>query len=258
MVQSNSRQTAAFRQAAALMANPVEIVQIPFEGTTLPGYFLKADDNGGARATVLGLGGYDGTCEEVYFYFAAPALARGYNVLLFDGPGQGAALLQQGMSMRPDWDTVITPVVDLPARAAGRRPTRIALAGLSMGGFLGPRAASKEHRLAALIADSGSFDMFAGALTRMPKPLANGYEAGHTWAREALKTLLHQVSEKPTGGWALRRGMTVHGVDSPLAYFDALREYRLGGFADRSTAQHLSPTPKATTSAPAPLSSSTP
>ena len=62
MVHSNSRQTAAFRQAAALMANPVEIVQIPFEGTTLPGYFLKADDNGGARATVLGLGGYDGTC----------------------------------------------------------------------------------------------------------------------------------------------------------------------------------------------------
>ena len=135
--------------------------------------------------------------------------------------------------MRPDWDTVITPVVDYLRDRQDVDPSRIALAGLSLGGFLGPRAASKEHRLAALIADSGSFDMFAGALTRMPKPLANGYEGGHAWAREALKTLLRQLSEKPTGGWAIRRGMTVHGVDSPLAYFDALREYRLGGFAEQ-------------------------
>src|SRR5690349_1002874 len=44
MVDSNTRQTAAFRRAAALMDTPVEVVQIPFEGTTLPGYFLRAAD----------------------------------------------------------------------------------------------------------------------------------------------------------------------------------------------------------------------
>ena len=84
----------AFRRAAALLDTPVEIVQIPFEGTTLPGYFFKAADEAGVRrATVIGLGGYDGTAEEVYFYFAAPALARGYNVLHLRRPraGRGAA-----------------------------------------------------------------------------------------------------------------------------------------------------------------------
>ncbi len=232
MAHSNTRQTDAFRRAATLLDTPVEIVRIPFEGSTLPGYFFRAaDETGVRRATVIGLGGYDGTAEEVYFYFAAPALARGYHVLIFDGPGQGAALLQQGLPMRAEWDTVITPVVDFLLGRADVDPDRIALAGLSMGGFLGPRAASKEHRLAALIADSGSFDMYAGALGRVPKPLAKGFASGHKTARLALGTVLDTMAKKPTAGWGLRRGMVVHGVDSPLAYFDALKDYHLNGYA---------------------------
>lgn len=240
MVQSNTRQTEAFRRAAALLDTPVEIVQIPFEDTTLPGYFLKAaDESGVRRATVIGLGGYDGTCEECYFYFAAPALARGYNVVLFDGPGQGAALLQQGLRMRPDWDTVITPVVDYLLARADVDPDRIALAGLSLGGFLGPRAAAKEHRLAALIADSGSYDMYGGALERMPKPLAHGFETGNRMARAALAEILDGMAKKPTAGWSLRRALVVHGVGSPLAYFDVLKDFRLDGHAQTITCPTL-------------------
>jgi hypothetical protein len=49
---------------------------------------------------VILTGGYDGTAEELYFANCAAALAGGYNVLAFDGPGQGAALVQQGLVMR--------------------------------------------------------------------------------------------------------------------------------------------------------------
>jgi alpha-beta hydrolase superfamily lysophospholipase len=240
MVDSNTRQTAAFRRAAALMDTPVEVVQIPFEGTTLPGYFLRAaDETGVRRATVLALGGYDGTAEECYFYFAAPALSRGYNVLIFDGPGQGAALLQQGLKMRPDWATVITPVVDFLLARSDVDPARIALAGLSLGGFLAPRAAAQEHRLAALIADSGSYDMYGGALERMPKPLAHGYQEGNKMARLALAEMLDGMAKNPTGGWSLRRGLVVHGVDSPLAYLDAMIDFRLDGYAQKITCPTL-------------------
>lgn len=240
MADSNTRQTAAFRRAAALLDTPVDVVQIPFEGTTLPGYFLRAADQTGVRrATVLALGGYDGTAEECYFYFAAPALSRGYNVLIFDGPGQGAALLQQGLTMRPDWATVITPVVDFLVSRPDVDPARIALAGLSLGGFLAPRAAAQEHRLAALIADSGSYDMYAGALERMPKPLAHGYAEGNKLARVALAEILDGMAKKPTGGWSLRRGLVVHGVDSPLAYLDAMIDFRLDGHAQQITCPTL-------------------
>jgi alpha-beta hydrolase superfamily lysophospholipase len=61
---------------------------------------------------LLCTGGYDGTCEELFFIIAGGALERGYNVLVFDGPGQGGALVLQKLPMRPDWENVVTPVVD--------------------------------------------------------------------------------------------------------------------------------------------------
>ena len=74
-------------------------------------------------------------------------------MLAFDGPGQGAALLQQGLALRPDFENVITPVLDYLVSRADVDPNRVALIGLSLGAHLGPRAASEEHRLAACVAD---------------------------------------------------------------------------------------------------------
>ena len=87
-------------------------VSIPYEQTVLPGYLYLVDGTGAPRPTVIYNSGYDSTAEESYFAIAAAALARGYNVLAFDGPGQGAALREQRLVFRPDWEAVITPVVD--------------------------------------------------------------------------------------------------------------------------------------------------
>jgi hypothetical protein len=101
-----------FAAAAALFDTPVLAVSIPYEDTTLPAYLFLVDDSGAARPTIVYNSGYDSTREESYYVIAAAALRRGYNVLAFDGPGQGAALRQQKLVMRPDWEAVITPVVD--------------------------------------------------------------------------------------------------------------------------------------------------
>jgi dienelactone hydrolase len=234
-VTSNLRQTEMFRRAAALIDPPPEVLEIPFENTTLPGYFFRPDSDTRPRATVVLTGGYDGTCEELYFYNGAAALARGYNVLAFDGPGQGAALLQQRITMRPNWETVITPVVDYAVSRPDVDANRLALIGLSLGAHLAPRAASHEHRPAALIADCGSFDLQAALLKRLPGPLAARYAAGNRGARVVLGAILKAVARKPTAGWALRRGQLVHGLTSPMAYLDALGDYSLAGHADQIT-----------------------
>ena len=231
---SNAAQTAAFRQGAALLAAPPEVVAIPFEGTTLPGYHFRAE-GAGPRPTVILLGGYDGTLEELYFLNGAAALTRGYDVLAFDGPGPGSELIQQGLVLRPDYGPVVAAVVDFLVERADVDPDRIALVGLSLGGFLAPRAAADEHRLAACIADCGSFDMYAAALERMPARLAAGLQARKRSARILLGVVLRNLAAKPTTGWALRRGMLVHGVTSPLAYIEALRDYSLVGHAERIT-----------------------
>jgi alpha-beta hydrolase superfamily lysophospholipase len=174
LVASCTQQTGAFRRGAALLAIPPDVLEIPYEGTTLPGYFLRAGPDPAPRATVILTGGYDGTAEELYFSNGAAALARGYNVLAFDGPGQGAALLLQGLVLRPDWENVVTPVRDYVLSRPDVDPARVALIGLSLGAHLARRAASAEHRLAACIADCGSYDLFPSAFERIPGPSPPG------------------------------------------------------------------------------------
>ncbi|MGE3288494.1 MAG: alpha/beta hydrolase family protein [Pseudonocardia sp.] len=234
---STVAQTEAFRQAAALLERPAEVVAIPFEGTTLPGYHFSAGE--GPRPTLILLGGYDGTAEELYVLNGAAALARGYHVVAFDGPGQGSALIGQGLTMRADFGPVVGAVIDFLLARPETDPDRIALMGLSLGAFLAPRAAAGEQRLAACIADCGSFDLYAAALVRMPGPVAGGLRQGSGWARAVAERMLGSVARKPTAGWALRRGMLVHGAPTPLAYLDALREYTLAGHAGKITCPTL-------------------
>ena len=233
LVLAYAAQTAAFRQAVTLMEVPGEVVEIPFEGAALPGYFFCAAADDRCRATVILTGGYDGTCEELYFANGVAALARGYNVLAFDGPGQGSVLTQQRLPLRADWGNVIGPVLGYARARSEVDADRVALIGLSLGAHLAPRAASQEHRLAACIADCGAYDLYASFLDRLPSPLARGVAAGRRRARLAVGRLLRFMAGKPTAGWALRPGMLVHGVDDPLALLDAMREYSLVGHAER-------------------------
>jgi alpha-beta hydrolase superfamily lysophospholipase len=235
LVASCARQTSAFRRGAALLDSPPEVLAIPYEGTTLPGYFFSAGQRPAPRATVILTGGYDGTAEELYFFNGAAALARGYNVLAFDGPGQGAALLQQGLVLRPDWESVVTPVLDYALSRPDVDPARVALIGLSLGAHLAPRAASAEHRLAACIADCGSYDLFDAALERIPGPLANGLVNARPLPTAALRRVLAVLAAKPTAGWAIRRGQLAHGVSTPIDYLLALRDYSLKDHAGKIT-----------------------
>ena len=90
------KEVEAFEKAAALFEQPVEPVEIPYEGTTLPGYFYRVDDSGRPRPTVIATNGYDSTIQAMHFGHAVAAVSRGYNCLLFDGPGQGRVLYKRG------------------------------------------------------------------------------------------------------------------------------------------------------------------
>ncbi len=157
-----------FREATYLFAFPCEAIEIPYEGTTLPGYFYRADTSDTPRPTLLFHGGFDSTVEELYFAGAAAALEHGYNCLTFDGPGQGRVIRQQHMPFRPDWEAVVTPVVDYAVSRPEVDPERLALMGMSQGGYFAPRAAAFEHRLHALIAYDGVFNCYDAVPLLMP------------------------------------------------------------------------------------------
>ena len=239
LTDSIARQRDAFRRALTHFSNPVDIVEIPFEGITLPGYHYRVADDGHKRPTVILLNGYDGTVEETYFYNAQAALDRGYDVLAFDGPGQGSVLVEQGVHLRPDWENVITPVVDWLLERPSVDPDRVALIGLSLGGYLAPRAASGEHRLAACIADSGFYDLFDSVLSRIPAPLRAQIPDGNATAVRMVESIIDSRLKKPTEGWALRRGLYVNGVETMIGYIRQAKDYTLKGHAGQITCPTL-------------------
>jgi pimeloyl-ACP methyl ester carboxylesterase len=224
---------AAFAAAIALMRPSGLAITIPYENTTLHGYLFRSAEDDIPRPTLIIVGGYDSTAEEAYFFSGQAAVERGYTCITFDGPGQGAALIEHGLRFRPDWEAVVGPVVDYALTRPEVGRAKIALMGISFGGYLAPRAASGEARLAACIVDPGLYSLYEEFESRLPKFLARQLGNENSLAFRLIITLMNRRMRRLTAGWALRRGLWTHGVDSVHAYFQQTRQYSLHGRAER-------------------------
>ncbi len=160
----------------------------------------------------------------MYFAVAFAVARAGFHCLFFDGPGQGELLIEQGIPMRPDWETVIRPVVDFAMTLPGVDRARIALSGWSLGGYLALRGASGEPRLAACIADPGlRAVMPPEMLTRMGVDPADPGPALEQAA--AASPRMHRA--------LAQRGLWVHGVRSFAEYAAAAAAMTLEGRVGR-------------------------
>jgi pimeloyl-ACP methyl ester carboxylesterase len=235
LLSARSRDT--FVRAMSLFEFGFEQVSIPYQQTTLPGYLYRVDDSGQARPTIVYNNGFDSTLEESYFAIAAAALARGYNVLAFDGPGQGAALREQGLVFRPDWEAVISPVIDFALTRPEIADNRITLFGYSMGGYLVARAAAFDSRVAALVLDDGLYDFHAAMVSKMPPFLSEWIDEGQDDLAMPVMELVMAIDTEAR--WGLRNGKWVMGVDSIVDVPRTFKSYTLAGVADRITAPAL-------------------
>ena len=233
LVSTYRRHKVAFEAAAALMNPFAERIAIEYHHSALHGYLFRAANDSAARPTLIITGGYDSTAEETYFFSGAAAVARGYTCLVFDGPGQGSAIIENGIVFRPDWEAVVGPVVDHALTRPEVDPERIALMGISFGGYLAPRAASGEPRLAACIADPGEFSLFEEFKSRMPGFIARAISNGNPLVLALLDVILRRRMRHTTAGWGLRRGLWTHGVKNPLDYIRLTKDYSLEGRIDR-------------------------
>lgn len=114
----------------------------------------------------------------MWVYGGGAALERGWNALIFEGPGQGANLFLRNQPFVPDWENVITPVVDWLRAQPRVERRRISLIGQSFGGYLTARAAVFEHRLAGLVTDPGVHDCFVSWSKGLPPEFLKPFEAG--------------------------------------------------------------------------------
>jgi hypothetical protein len=227
---------AQWDRGAALLDPPMEQVRIPYrprsvaqvpqQATSLPGYFFTVDNSGKPRPLLIFNNGSDGSLPFAWSVAVAPALERGYNCLTFYGPGQGLALVDQGLYFRPDWEHVITPVVDYAVSRPEVDPARIALMGDSQGGYWVPRALAFEHRVVAGVADPGVWDVSTSwGLSKLPPPLPQLFNSGNKVAfDEALQVGL---ASDPASAATLAFRSRPYGFDSPFDTFAAVQHYAL-------------------------------
>ncbi len=214
-----NRQMGAFAKAVAMFDSPAKELHIPYESTTLPAYSFAADRAVDRRDPLLIFtSGYDTTVTDDYFASAVAATRRGYDCFVYDGPGQGAPLILEGITMRPDWENVVTPVIDFIKTIPEYSERPLVLLGWSFGGYLVLRAAAHESRLAACVADPG----LSGAMSVFGR-VAGIADAGQ---------LQQKVDADPGLRWRfVQRGFWVQGKSTLPDFLTEMQRYDLGDSA---------------------------
>jgi dienelactone hydrolase len=213
-------------------------VQVPYEGTTLPGYLLRPDATGAARPTLVVTNGSDGSLPGLLEYGASEALNRGWNAFLFDGPGQQSMLFEHGVPFRHDWEAVLTPVIDVLAGRPDVDASALTGYGISQGGYWITRAVAFERRMVAAVADPGVVDVSAGWTAHLPPPLLDMLNSGQEDAFNSAMAKV-QASASPEAARTMAFRSKPYGMTDPFDLFTEVRKYQLRDVAGQITTPTL-------------------
>ncbi len=237
----------AFTAAMNLFNPRAEAIRIPYERRALPGWFLRPPGPKKRRPTIIMNNGSDGQNVDMLAEGGLAALERGYNVVIFEGPGQGSQLFLENIPFRPDWEKVITPIIDVLEKRDDVNPKQIALRGISFGGELTPRAAAFDHRIAALVADPGSMSAWENypPIVQDVTKLGTPEQVNAAWHNTIV------ADSSPEETFNLKKSLEIftsaahddvkHGMVPTdfAAVSDAIKQYTLFDVADKITSPTL-------------------
>ena len=210
--------------------------QIPYGQNHLNAIFYPAPPGARTGPLLVLCGGFDSTLEELYFVLVPAAHARGFSVLTFEGPGQGAVLREQKLTFTPEWELPTAAILDAHFSAHPRQAKTV-LIGMSMGGYLASRAAAFDRRIDGVVAFDVLFDFGAVARSTVPS-LALWLHARNA---HLLLNLLIAVKTRfsPGFAWSVANGQWVLGTTSAMQTMLALDRYSLARVAGDITADVL-------------------
>ncbi|WP_414581172.1 alpha/beta hydrolase [Scytonema sp. PCC 10023] len=217
------------RQCYGITGN--EQYQIPYQTGFLPAYRFTVQQS---KATLVLFGGYDSYIEE-FFPIAFFFVEAGYEVVIFEGPGQGGALEDAGLAMVPNWEEPVKIVLDYFGL------NDVILMGISLGGGLVIRAAAFEPRVRYVIADDIFCDSFEVLLRSLSATLKAQVEQYLTeQAADPLNTLLNKLMpQSPILDWGIRQGMHIMGTTTPYEFLQAIQAYNTIEISNRIRADVL-------------------
>lgn len=206
--------------------------RVPFAAGWLPAY--RFESQGAAKGTVVSFGGFDSYIEELFPVMDA-LRTHGWDVIGFEGPGQGGALEEAGLPFVVEWERPVAAVLDYYGL------TDVTLLGISLGSGLAVRAAAFEPRVRRVVCDAVLFDFLDASLGQVPLVLRYGL-AGllATGADAAVDGLARRAMRRsPVLEWGLHQGMHVFGVDSPSAFLRMATQFRTATYSAQVRADTL-------------------
>jgi pimeloyl-ACP methyl ester carboxylesterase len=203
----------------------LERISVPYENNHLLGFRLIPTEP--SKGIILIHGGFDSYIEEFYTLGAFMCEA-GYEVVMFDGPGQGSTLMFGKMPMTHEWEKPVAAVLDYLGAE------NVTLLGISLGGYLAIRAASLEKRIQRVIADDVMLDFFACVTSRRGRIAAYLMKS---LIKLRLAFVLNAVAKLMMkrdlySQWGISQGMHVTGCKTPYEFFVKLKQYN--GYAASS------------------------
>jgi alpha-beta hydrolase superfamily lysophospholipase len=191
---------------------------VPYDQGRMHALALRPE--GASRGRIVIHAGFDAYIEA-FFTLAQYLCGSGFDVVIFDGPGQGSTLMRERMPMIPDWEKPVTAVLDHFSF------DDVTLIGLSLGGYLALRAAAFEPRIKRVIACDVMLDFFRcvasrrGRLAELILRFLVTMRARTLLDLVACTMMRHDLYSK----WGIEQGMHVMGRSRPAEYFFDMREY---------------------------------
>ncbi len=213
--------------------NPrIERFEVPYETVRLP--VMRVVPKNENKGRILIHGGNDSYFEE--FLFTILYLQeQGFEVYLFEGPGQGGVMRLQGMHFTHEWEKPVKAVLDYFDL------DQITIIGISLGGYLAPRAAAFDKRIARVVAWS-IFPCFQDVIVGMESPGVQKifYLLMNLHAKPIINLIFNTLAKKePVIDWGLKHGMYAYEANSAYDYARKLKLYDMEPVADKITQDML-------------------
>ena len=219
-----------FEKAGELLECPIEKIQVLLNDKILPCYFIPAKKDKVCPVIFIVTGG-EGSNTEMYFWFGAYALKNGYSVFLYEGPGNFSAMYTSGLTMMANSEVPIGKALDILCSRPDVDVHRIAMFGISFGGYLVSRAAIFDNRINALIPNSPLTNIhkmlvtvFPGFIFQLPN-----------WLINLIKKYLMSYSDRATLDLILWEGGTKTFKDG----INILKAYSIEGLESKITCPTL-------------------
>ncbi len=218
--------------ADRIKENGIVLTDVPYGENHLPVMSCKA--KGKCNGKILLHGGNDSYIEE---FFEALLYLRnqGFDVYLFEGPGQGGCLREQNMKFTHEWEKPVKAILDY------FKLDDVTIIGASLGGYLAPRAAAFEKRITKVVGWSIFPDFFDILLADDPQSVKKFMDAAFKKGFAGIFNGFYKkmMDKSELVKWNLMHGMYAYDAPDPVGYVKKIRNFTLKGIGDKITQDML-------------------